>query len=112
LSPVTASSGGSRNASWWSRTTFLGAGPLEVDFGWFDHLLYTNDRENMPPAFSPRAATPAFVASAIDFALKSGWNADQRGGRFLVKYSSEVGFHWSPDGALPNSRPEADRKGN
>jgi hypothetical protein len=64
---------------------------LEVDFGWFDEWLHVNDA-NRPPAFSPSVATPAFVASAIEFALRNGWSTDIRGGRFLVTYSAEKGF--------------------
>ena len=66
---------------------------LEVDFGWFDHWLYANDRAAMPPEFSPKVATPAFVASAIEFALGNGWSTDVRGGRFLLKYTTDKGFH-------------------
>jgi hypothetical protein len=75
---------------------------LEVDFGWFDGWLYTNDRPNRPAELCPRVATPAFVASAIDFALRNGWNTDARGGRFLVTYVAGDGFRVAPHEALPN----------
>jgi hypothetical protein len=76
---------------------------LDVDFGWFDGWLYMNDRSNRPPEFSPTVATPAFVASAIDFALKNGWSTDVRGGRFVLKYTQEEGFHIPPAGTPNNS---------
>jgi hypothetical protein len=77
---------------------------LEVDFGWFDRWLHVNDRDNMPPAFSPGVATPSFVATAIDFALKNGWDTAVRGGRFVLRYTSEEKFQRSPDEPLPNRR--------
>jgi hypothetical protein len=70
---------------------------LEVDFGWFDSWLYANNRANMPPEFTPQIATPAFVASAIAFALGNGWSTDVRGGRFLLKYNRDKGFHLPAD---------------
>ena len=74
---------------------------LEVDFGWFDTWLHVKDPARAPPPFSPKVASPAFVASAIEFALQNGWNTDVRGGRFKLKYSAEKGFQ-GPLGALPN----------
>jgi hypothetical protein len=73
---------------------------LEVDFGWFDEWLYARDDPNRPPEFSPSVATPAFVASAIDFALRNGWNTDVQGGRFLVTYSADKGFQMRADEGL------------
>lgn len=70
---------------------------LEVDFGWFDRWLYMNDRAAMPPDFSPEVASPAFVASAIEFALGNGWSSDVRGGRFLLKYTADKGFRVAGD---------------
>jgi hypothetical protein len=51
----------------------------------------------MPPEFSPEIATPAFVASAIEFALGHGWSTDVRGGRFLLRYTADKGFHLAAD---------------
>jgi len=75
---------------------------LDIDFGWFDCWLYTNYPTEKPPAFSPQAATPAFVSSAIEFALKSGWDTDVRGGRFMLKYSADGGFQTATGDVLPN----------
>ena len=43
---------------------------LIIDFGWFDEWLFANDRENRPPDFYPRMATPKFVSESIQFAIK------------------------------------------
>jgi len=75
---------------------------LDIDFGWFDCWLYVNDPTERPPEFSPQVATPAFVSSAIEFALKNGWNTDVRGGRFMLKYSADDGFQTSTGDVLPN----------
>jgi len=83
---------------------------LDVDFGWFDGWLYTNDPVNRPPKFSPDVATPEFVAAAIEFALKNGWDTDVRGGRFLLKYTAEEGFHTPPDATLPNQPSQSDER--
>ena len=59
---------------------------LEIDFGWFDRWPYVLDPENMPPEAELNHVTPAFVASAITFALNHGWNPNKRGGKFLLNY--------------------------
>lgn len=71
---------------------------LEVDLGWFDKWLHANDQVDQPPAFAPLAITPAFVAEAIAFAVKGGWDENARGGRLLLKYTAEQGFSFSPRG--------------
>ena len=76
---------------------------LDMDFGWFDSWLYTIAPTKTPTAFSPRMVTPAFVASAIKFALQNGWNTDVRGGRFLLKYSEGSGFQSPTEDVQPGS---------
>jgi hypothetical protein len=68
---------------------------LEVDFGWFDEWLYRKHDPDTPPAYFPRVVTPSFVAAAIAFALDHGWGSGVRGGRFLLKYTVQEGFHTS-----------------
>ena len=65
---------------------------LEVDLGWSDPWLEINDPKTTGSGRNPQIATPAFVAQAIAFALHAGWNAELRGGRFPVKYSTSTGF--------------------
>jgi hypothetical protein len=72
---------------------------LEVDFGWFDIWLHANDRAGVRPVRAPPIATPAFVASAIHFALQNGWSTESRGGRFRIEHTAERGFQVSADRA-------------
>lgn len=60
---------------------------LIVDFGWFDELLYINDRKNRPPEFEPKTVTPEFVKQAIEFALKNKWDVNSKVINFAIKYS-------------------------
>lgn len=57
---------------------------LEIDIGWFDKWLYVKEPNGKPADFSPEKVTPAFVKSAILFALKAGWN----NGRLQLTYQS------------------------
>ncbi len=55
---------------------------LIIDFGWFDGWLFANDRENRPPDFYPRVATPKFVSESIQFAIEQGWG----GGNMEIEF--------------------------
>ena len=46
---------------------------LIIDFGWYDVWDYVNNKDNVPPDFEPRIATPKFVSESIEFALDHGW---------------------------------------
>jgi hypothetical protein len=61
---------------------------LIVDFGWFDELLYVNDKENRPVDFEPKALTPAFVRQAVLFALSQGWDIQKKIGVLQLKYNN------------------------
>src|SRR5262245_38643872 len=65
---------------------------LHLDYGYYDWAYYLNDPWNLPPDFEPQIVTPAFVAKAIAFALNAGWNPDERGPAFEVRYSKQDGF--------------------
>jgi len=43
-------------------------------FGWFDSLLYTNDKLASPPDYDPQIVTPSFVRKVIEFALSHNWD--------------------------------------
>jgi hypothetical protein len=51
---------------------------LEVDFGFYDIWLYFGHMWDAPPAFEPAVVTPAFVSSAIQFALANNWDTLQK----------------------------------
>lgn len=67
-----------------------GRRPLHLDFGWTDPYLVS---WQSLPENEPQTVTPAFVAAAIEYALTHGWDTAAHGGRFLLRYNKEVGFH-------------------
>jgi hypothetical protein len=75
-----------------------GRRPLELDFGWIEPYMIGWGE---CPDNEPRVVTPSFVAAAITYALNHGWDTTTRGGKFLLHYNKEAGFHNArnkPDG--------------
>lgn len=62
---------------------------LVLDFGWFEEWLYMNDRDNRPPAFSPRLISPAFVSRIISFALENNWDIQKKAAQLRLVYKNE-----------------------
>jgi len=62
------------------------ANKLLVDFGWFDSLLYTNDKLASPPDYDPQIVTPSFVRKVIEFALSHNWDIAANTGITKVEY--------------------------
>ena len=62
------------------------ANKLIVDFGWFDSLLYMNDKLTSPPDYDPKIVTPSFIRKAIEFALRHNWDITGKTGVTKVIY--------------------------
>jgi hypothetical protein len=59
---------------------------LIVDFGWFDSLLYLNDKLAIPPEYDPQIVTPSFIRKVIEFALMHNWDLTRNSGVTKVLY--------------------------
>ncbi len=59
---------------------------LFIDYGWYDDWLYVEDKKNKPPDYEPKIVTPSFIRTSIEFALKNGWNTENRTGKFEINY--------------------------
>lgn len=59
---------------------------LFIDNGWYDDWLFINDNENKPPNYQPKTVTPNFVKESIEFALKNGWNTENKTGKLEIEY--------------------------
>lgn len=59
---------------------------LEIDFGYFDHWLFINDKENRPKDFEPKVVTPGFIKKIIENAIQSGWSINDKNKVMKLKY--------------------------
>lgn len=63
---------------------------LEINFGYFDHWLYVNDKENAPEDFDPKIITPNFIRKSVLNAIRLGWDVDNGNDLKKLNYNNGI----------------------